>query len=81
MQKLLRLGGYPASRVWGFGEAAELRSCVADMLRQLGAAISRWAIRHGTRRALAELERHQLLDIGKTVEDARREAAKPFWRA
>lgn len=32
------------------------------------------------RRALAELDEHLLHDIGRTKEEARREAAKPAWR-
>jgi len=32
------------------------------------------------RRALAELDERLLRDIGRTAEEARREAAKPAWR-
>ncbi|MDK1373047.1 DUF1127 domain-containing protein [Sinorhizobium sp. 6-70] len=34
-----------------------------------------------SRLALDELSRHQLDDIGVTEEEARREAALPFWRS
>ena len=45
--------------------------------------IGRWIARSRQRRKLAELamaDDHLLRDIGLTPEDARREAAKPFWR-
>jgi uncharacterized protein YjiS (DUF1127 family) len=80
MQKLLRMDGYAAPPLVG-AEAARWRTLAAGLARRAGAAITAWAIRRGTRRALAELERHHLLDIGKTAEEARREAAKPFWRS
>ncbi|WP_407313630.1 DUF1127 domain-containing protein [Pseudomonas sp. nanlin1] len=37
-------------------------------------------LRQHTRRALLQLSDEQLLDIGLTPQDARREAAKPFWK-
>ena len=40
-----------------------------------------WMDRTGQRQDLAELEDHQLRDIGLTRDDIRRECGKPFWRA
>lgn len=40
-----------------------------------------WSERHRTRRAIAALEPHRLLDIGLDPDAALAEAAKPFWRA
>ncbi len=45
------------------------------------AILSRWYDRHCERRRLAEMSSDLLQDIGVTPEAARREAAKPFWRA
>ncbi|WP_122300679.1 DUF1127 domain-containing protein, partial [Pseudomonas syringae] len=36
--------------------------------------------RRHTRKALLDLSREQLRDIGLTAEQARREGLKPFWR-
>ena len=80
MQKLLRIERYPAASHIGLALAAFEEHAIR-LLRQLGEMVGTWATRSGTRRALAELERHHLLDIGKTAEEARHEAAKPFWRA
>jgi uncharacterized protein YjiS (DUF1127 family) len=79
MQKLLRIDGAAMAPLAG-AAAARWGSHARRMARAAGETITAWAIRHGTRRALAELERHRLLDIGKTPEEARREAAKPFWQ-
>jgi uncharacterized protein YjiS (DUF1127 family) len=43
--------------------------------------ISRWIDRSNQRNALADLDDHLLRDIGKSGEDARREASKPFWKS
>lgn len=46
-------------------------------------AIRRWIARRRERRALGELATfnvHLLRDIGVSVEDALREAEKPFWQ-
>ena len=42
--------------------------------------ITVWDQRARSRRALADLERAQLKDIGLTIEEARAEAHKSFWR-
>ncbi|MCA1442408.1 DUF1127 domain-containing protein [Ensifer sp. IC4062] len=39
------------------------------------------AAKRRSRRALEELSEHLLEDIGVTEEEARREAAVPFWRS
>jgi uncharacterized protein YjiS (DUF1127 family) len=80
MQKLLRMDGCATGPLVS-AEVAIWRAHSLGLLRRVSATITRWAIRNGTRRALAELNRHQLLDIGKTAEEARRESAKPFWQA
>ncbi|MEM7239778.1 MAG: DUF1127 domain-containing protein [Pseudomonadota bacterium] len=52
-----------------------IRLVISDIM-----AICRlWRHRIRSRHDLAELEPHQLRDIGVTPEDARREASKPFW--
>lgn len=40
-----------------------------------------WFKRHDLRQKLAGMDAHMLRDIGWTVYDAKREAAKPFWKA
>ncbi|MBL4841631.1 MAG: hypothetical protein JKY47_12440 [Thalassospira sp.] len=40
-----------------------------------------WFKRHDLRQKLADMDAHMLRDIGWTVYDAKREAAKPFWKA
>jgi uncharacterized protein YjiS (DUF1127 family) len=42
--------------------------------------VSSWVERARQRGALADLDDHQLRDIGITRVDAAREAGKPFWR-
>ncbi|MGP1395073.1 MAG: DUF1127 domain-containing protein [Inquilinaceae bacterium] len=42
--------------------------------------LSRWNDRRRQRRALRRLDDRLLADIGKSREDARREASTPFWR-
>ena len=39
-----------------------------------------WIVRRRQRHALAELDDHLLDDVGLSPEQARREAAKPFWK-
>ena len=42
-----------------------------------------WRSRHRQRRALADvaaMNNHLLRDIGTSLQDAQREAVKPFWR-
>lgn len=59
-----------------------------DASEQVKAVLSRarhyirvWRERARQRSALRCLEPHQLQDIGVTAEQARQEAAKPFWKA
>jgi uncharacterized protein YjiS (DUF1127 family) len=42
--------------------------------------IAVWIVRRRQRHALAELDEHLLNDVGLSPEQARREAAKPFWK-
>ena len=50
-------------------------------LHTWGSAIRTWFERGRQRRALAELDDRLLRDIGVTFEQAKREAARPFWSA
>lgn len=54
-------------------EARPLATRLAGLLRL-------WTLRASERRALARLDDHALADIGMSRAEARREAAKPFWR-
>jgi uncharacterized protein YjiS (DUF1127 family) len=45
------------------------------------AVLGGWHRRVETRRQLSRLDERALLDIGFDPEDARAEAAKPFWQA
>lgn len=47
----------------------------AELVIRLGRCADRWR----QRRDLLELTLKQLRDIGVTAEEARREAARPFW--
>jgi|RhiMetdeSRZDD1v2_1073273.scaffolds.fasta_scaffold00591_29 uncharacterized protein YjiS (DUF1127 family) len=80
MQNLLMIQGYAATPLVS-ADTAPSRAPAVGLLHRLVDAMTLWSIRHNTRRALAELDRHQLRDIGKTAEEARCEAAKPFWQA
>ena len=79
MQNLLMIQGYAATPLMS-ADAAPSRAPAAGLLHRLVAAMTLWSIRHNTCRALTELDRRQLRDIGKTVEEARYEAAKLFWQ-
>jgi len=54
-----------------------LRNCASRPVNVL----SLWINRASQRTALAELEDHQLTDIGRSRAEARRECAKPFWQS
>ena len=41
--------------------------------------LAMWAIRHRTRKQLLRLTPLQRLDLGITLDQAKREAKKPFW--
>ncbi len=43
--------------------------------------VTKWSIRHRTRRALVQLEPWQLSDVGLTSEQASTEASRAFWQA
>lgn len=80
MPRILSIDAYPTFPAGRFGPAAGL-ALIIRLLRRAWATADAWAVRHGTRRALAALDAHQLADIGKTFEEARHECAKPFWQA
>lgn len=40
-----------------------------------------WMKRYSLRQKLANMDAHMLRDIGWSLYDAKREAAKPFWKA
>jgi uncharacterized protein YjiS (DUF1127 family) len=50
------------------------------LVQNLRDALTQAAARRRDRRLLAHLDDHLLRDIGLSPEDARSEAAKPFWR-
>ena len=60
------------------------RTAWPDRLGRASIRCAKWvrtcAERSAQRRALAELDSHRLRDIGRTREEARAEAGKPFWR-
>ncbi|RUW58096.1 DUF1127 domain-containing protein [Mesorhizobium sp. M7A.F.Ca.US.008.03.1.1] len=43
--------------------------------------LARWYDRHLQRLGLAEIDDHQLRDLGLTRQDVRRECAKSFWQS
>lgn len=43
--------------------------------------ITKWNMRHRTRKALADMPDSLLCDIGMTRDEAYTEARRPFWRA
>jgi uncharacterized protein YjiS (DUF1127 family) len=50
------------------------------VLRGLIETVAVWIVRRRQRQALAELGDHLLVDVGLSREQARREAARPFWK-
>ena len=57
------------------------RRLIPSLLTRFSTTIEVWIERSRQRHALGELARndHLLADIGLSLEQARREAAKPFW--
>ena len=47
---------------------------------QFAVTVSKWTLRHRTRKALGQLTEPQLRDVGLTPLQARREAARLFWQ-
>jgi uncharacterized protein YjiS (DUF1127 family) len=64
------------SPVRRLGEPDHWQGGVAAILEAFG----EWRMRARSRAALAELDADALRDIGLWPSEARREAAKPFWR-
>jgi uncharacterized protein YjiS (DUF1127 family) len=56
---------------------AAVRSIIFSFFR----IISCWIDRSNQRNALADLDDHLLRDIGKSSDEALREASKPFWKS
>lgn len=64
--------------------AEELSREQRTRLSSTPAGLNRWGLmvhRWHTRRALLELDAAQLRDVGLTLEQAREEGLKPFWRS
>ena len=59
--------------------AASATRSATSLGRMLG-LVRLWIEKRRQRLELAELNDHQLADIGLTRDEARREAAQPFWR-
>jgi uncharacterized protein YjiS (DUF1127 family) len=53
---------------------------LSPVLRDLIEIVAVWIVRRRQRQALAELDEHLLDDVGLSREQARREAARPFWK-
>jgi uncharacterized protein YjiS (DUF1127 family) len=64
--------------VTGFGK--QRRNRKMTVLGYVWTLLIRWNRHSRMRRELMQMETHQLRDIGITVEQARREANKSFWR-
>jgi uncharacterized protein YjiS (DUF1127 family) len=56
------------------------RTELPPILASLIETIAVWIMRRRQRQALSELDEHLLNDVGLSREQARREAAKPFWK-
>ena len=53
---------------------------VSVLAVQFAVTVSKWTLRHRTRKALGWLTETQLRDVGLTPLQARREAARLFWQ-
>ena len=56
------------------------RAAMRGVIFSIFQMISCWIDRSSQRNALANLDDHLLRDIGKSRDDALREASKPFWK-
>jgi len=63
-----------------FGNDLGLLGSVAQAPSQVFGTLLVWQMRARQRARLAEMEPHRLEDMGITAAEAKREAAKPFWR-
>jgi uncharacterized protein YjiS (DUF1127 family) len=72
------------SKPFGFSvashRATSLRAALLPWLYKLIDTTAVWTARWRQRQALVELDEHLLNDIGLSHEQARRDAAKPFWK-
>ncbi len=64
-----------------FSSPSADRTAATGARRGLWQALRRLGELARQRRALAEMDAHRLSDIGLSAEEARREAARPFWDA
>lgn len=69
-----------APQTWGAWLAAGKLLIVREV-RAAKAMVALWVARHQGRRELANLDSHQLADIGLTKDQAMAEAYKAFWQA
>ena len=60
--------------------SAPQKPTLARVALAVAVTLTKWDTRRRTRRELSHLEDWQLHDIGLTLDDARIEAARPFWR-
>ena len=73
--------GTSASRWHGALPEVHLRSVVRRGLARLGQRLLAWHDRARERRELTELSDDMLRDLGIPPAEARRQAARPFWRS
>ncbi len=59
---------------------SNLRDTIVALRYHCKARLQHWHINWRTRRQLAQLDSHQLQDIGINRGDAMEEASKPFWK-
>ena len=73
--------GTSAPRFYGALTEVDLRSAVRRGLARLGQRLLAWHDRARERRELMELSDDMLRDLGIPRDEARRQAARPFWRS
>ena len=64
-----------------FGGDWNLSGLLARVSAAVFGTMVAWQVRANERAHLAAMEDHRLADAGLSRDDARREAAKPFWQA
>lgn len=61
-------------------DAAVSLPATAEFALYVAVVMAKWSERQRSRRALRDLDDHLLQDIGVTRQEARVEAARPFWQ-